>query len=115
MKMFERKVDMFLMEYRTEICHEKEKNWREKVIITEKAVIRNKNELKAANHSRKDEILAPTVKEMFDELKEEFESFKTFNKRLVEVAVEKEIELEAMKIKGELNDLKVVKNMLNYV
>ena len=103
MKMFERKVNMFLENYRAEMCHQKEKNWREKVTITEKAVTRNKNELRDANHSRKDEILAPTVKEMFDELKEELESLKKFNKKLVDSKNENIVEIESkvMKVKGE--------------
>ena len=35
-------------------------------------------------YPKKDEILAPTVKEMFNEIKEELENLKTFNKKLVD-------------------------------
>ena len=64
LKMFKRKVEKFLENYRADLSYHEERNWREKVIITEKAVIRNKNEIKAANQSRKDENLAPVVKEV---------------------------------------------------
>ena len=43
MKMFKRKVNMLLVNYRADMCFEKKKNWIEKVIITEKAVVRNKD------------------------------------------------------------------------
>ena len=37
------------------------------VLITEKAVMRNKKEPKVAKHARKDKILAPPVGEIFDD------------------------------------------------
>ena len=69
LKMFKRKVENFLENYRADLSYHEEKYWREKVIITEKAVVRNENELKAANHSIEDESLAPSVKEIFDAVK----------------------------------------------
>ena len=69
LNIFKLKVEKFLEDYRADLSYHEEKYWREKVIITEKAVTRNKNEIKAANHSRKDETLAPAVKEMFDAVK----------------------------------------------
>ena len=63
-------------------------------------------------HPKKDEILAPTVKEMFDEIKEELENLKTFNKKLVAVKneniAEKESKVKKVKVDEE-NDLKVDK------
>ena len=113
MKMFKRKVERFLKKFRAELSYDEEKNWREKVIITEKAVIRNRNELKAANHSRKGEILASTVKEMIDEIKEELESIKKFNKKLVH-AMDENIAGKVSKVMkakiDEVNDLKGYKN-----
>ena len=45
MKMFKRKVDMFLMNYRAELSYDEGENWKDKVVITEKAVKRHKNEI----------------------------------------------------------------------
>ena len=83
MKMFKRKVRKFLEKYKADLSYDEEKMWQDKVIITEKAVRSHKKKIKVAKHSRKDEIDAPTVKEMFDEIKEELESLKEFNKKLL--------------------------------
>ena len=66
MKLFKRKVERFLKNIRAELSYDEEKNWRGKVIITEKTVIRNKKETEAAKHANKDEILASPVREIFD-------------------------------------------------
>ena len=76
LKIFKKKVEKFLENYRTDLSYHEEKYWREKAIITEKAVVRNENILKTANYSREDESLAPSVKNMFDEIKEELEDLK---------------------------------------
>ena len=55
MKMFKRKVERFLKNFRADLSYNEEKNWREKVLITEKAVMRNKKKTNAAKHARKDE------------------------------------------------------------
>ena len=63
--------------------------------------------LKTSNKKLVDEVNDLKVeKTVFDEIKEELESLKTFNKKLFEVAVEKETELTAMKVKDKVNDLK---------
>ena len=71
---------MFLMNYRNELSLDEKENWKDKFVITERAVKRHKNEVKSKQHSkeneikvpshaRRDETLAPTVKEMFDVIK----------------------------------------------
>ena len=69
LKMFKKNVEKFLENYRTDLSYHDEKYWRTKVIITERAVgsQRQKKEMKVVEHLKKDEILAPTAKEMFDE------------------------------------------------
>ena len=77
LKKFKRKVDMFLVNYRAELSYDEGEHWKEKFVITERAVKRHKkevkskrhskeNEVKVPSHSRRDETLAPTVKEIFD-------------------------------------------------
>ena len=102
--MFKWKVEKFLENYRADLSYYEEMIWRVKVIITEKAVVRKRNELKAANLSRKDKKPAPVVKDMFDdakaqellienlpeppevsEIEEKLESLKKFNKKLLNV------------------------------
>ena len=63
---------MFLVNYRAELSYDEGQNWKDKVIITEKAVARPEGEveeLNATKDSREDKTLAPSVKEMFDTIK----------------------------------------------
>ena len=79
-----------------------------KEIVAEKESKVMKVKVNEVNDLKVDKIV-------FDEIKEEFESFKTFDKKLVEVAVEKGIELKAMKVEHELKDLKDNENMFNKI
>ena len=135
LKMLKRKVEKFLENYRTDLSYHEERNWREKVIITEKAVIRNKIEIKAANQSRKDENLAPLVEEVVDaakaqelvienlseplqvgEIEEKLKSVKKFKKKLLRAkkkgAAGKDSKPKISKVKANENkkDVKVNKN-----
>ena len=47
MRMFKWKVERLLRTYRAELSYDEDKKWRDKVIITEKAVARIRNERKA--------------------------------------------------------------------
>ena len=47
MRMFKWKVERYLRSFRAELSYDEEKKWREKVIITEKAVVKIRNERKA--------------------------------------------------------------------
>ena len=125
-------MQKFLRNFRPELSFDEEKYWREKVIITEKAVMRNGMETKATKHSRKDETLAPSVKEMFDaakaqellvenmpeppqedEIEEKLERLKKFNKKFTDKKNENyaKMESQVLKVKAdEMNDLKKDKN-----
>ena len=100
MKMFKRKVERFLKDFRAELSYVEDKNWRDMVLITEKAVMRNEKEPKVAKHARKDKILAPPVRKVFDavraqelvlenlpepplddEIEQKLERLKKFNKK----------------------------------
>ena len=59
MKIFKSKVEKFMKDYRTDLSYDEEKCWRDKVIITEKAVDRREKELKALKESSRDENVAP--------------------------------------------------------
>ena len=71
MKKFKSKVEMFLRSYEGDLSYVEEKHWRDKIVITEKAVVRRTKELKAAKESpsSKVENLAPSVQEIFDAVK----------------------------------------------
>ena len=71
MKIFKSKVEKFLKDYRTDLSYDDEKSWRDKVIITEKAVVRRANEIKALRKCSKceDKNTVPNVKELFDNVK----------------------------------------------
>ena len=71
MKIFKSKVEKFLKDYRTDLSYDDEKSWRDKVIITEKAVVRRANEIKALRKCSKceDNNTVPNVKELFDNVK----------------------------------------------
>ena len=77
-KIFKKKVEKYLENYRADLSYYEENYWRTKVLITEKAVggLRHKKEIKSTKHSKTDEILAPTVKNMFDKIKDELENLK---------------------------------------
>ena len=113
MKMFKRKVEKFLERYKADLSYGEEKKWKDKVIITEKAVRRHTEKIKATKHSKKDEILAPTVKKMFDELKVEHASIKTCDQKLIDANDEnitkKISEVMKVTIDQVLNDLKMDK------
>ena len=68
MKKLKSKVEKLLTKFKADLSFEEEKHWRDKIIITEKAVVRRSMELEAAIEScpQKKENLAPSVKEMFD-------------------------------------------------
>ena len=59
MKIFKSKVEKFMKDYRTDLSYDEEKCWRDKVIITEKAVDRREKELKALKEYSKDKNVAP--------------------------------------------------------
>ena len=42
MKKFKRKVEVLLRKYKADFSFEEEKHWRDKIVITEKAVVRKK-------------------------------------------------------------------------
>ena len=71
-----------MKDFRTDLSYDEEKCWRDKVIITEKAVDRREKELKALKESSRDENVAPPpnksmvgarecskCKELFDDVK----------------------------------------------
>ena len=125
LKTFKMKVEKFVRNYRAELSYDEEKFWKDKVIITEKAVVKKEKELKDAKYSRKDETLAPAVKEMFDAVKaqelmianlpeppktDEIESkldrLKKFNKKLIDDKSEASV-LEDSIVKDKMVDYKV--------
>ena len=56
MKIFNSKVEKFMKDYRTDLSYDEEKCWRDKVIITEKAVIRRIKELEALRDCSRNNI-----------------------------------------------------------
>ena len=57
-RMFKWKIERYLRTFRTELSYDEEKKWRDKVVITEKAVVRIRNERKATiNATRAQELL----------------------------------------------------------
>ena len=134
-KNFKRKVEEFSRNFRAELSYDEEKSWRDKIIITEKAVIKREKEMKAAKEcSRESEHLAPSVKEVFDaaraqeliienlpkppdidEIEEKLDRLKEFNKKLLDDknknAAKKEGKLEVAKIKTDtIQNVKEVRN-----
>ena len=94
------------------IVDAKEENVAEKVpkVITEKAVgnRKQKKKVKATKYPKKDEILDPTVKEMFDEIKDELKN----TKKIVDAKDGNIVEKESRGVKvivEKVNDLKVDK------
>ena len=58
MRMFKWKVERYLRTFRAELSYDEDKKWRDKVIITEKAVARIRNERKAmVDAARAQELL----------------------------------------------------------
>ena len=105
MKKFKSKVETFLRSFKGDLSYVEEKHWKDKIIITEKAVVRRSKELGAAKEScsKKVEVesLAPSVQEIFeaaraqetiaenlpeppqevDEIEKRLEKLKKFNKK----------------------------------
>ena len=44
MKLFKRKVDKYLINYRAELSYDKGENWKDKIIITKKAIAKREKE-----------------------------------------------------------------------
>ena len=131
MKKFRRKVDIFLGHFKADLSYVEQKHWRDKVIITEKAINRFKKESKLQKEycSRKEENVAPSVKELFDaaraqeilienlpvplevdEIEEKLERLKEFNKNLLEDKNETAAK-EDIKVKADrMENVKVDKN-----
>ena len=105
MKKFKRKVNIFLRKYEADLSYVEEKHWKDKIIITEKAVVKRGKEIKAAKEccSKECENLAPSVREIFDaaraqeivlenlpeppqfeDIEIRLERLKEFNKRLLD-------------------------------
>ena len=131
MKKFRRKVDIFLGHFKADLSYVEQKHWRDKVIITEKAINRFKKESKLQKEycSRKEENVAPSMKKLFDaaraqeilienlpvplevdEIEEKLERLKKFNKNLLEDKNETAAK-EDIKVKSDrMENVKVDKN-----
>lgn len=114
LRTFKHKVEQYLEKYRTSLSYYQEKTWRDKIVITEKAVKRQKQkfrtnyEVTAKQEDRKD-----AVKEMFDaarkqelvieslpdppqdDLEKRLSKLKKFNRRLLDDKKVKIAECEA--------------------
>ena len=118
MRMFKWKVERYLRTFRAELSYDEEKKWRDKVVITEKAVVRIRNERKATmNAVRAQELLIENIPDppKDDEVEETLRKWKRLNEENEsfddknEVAVEKEMELKAVKVKVKNDKIKDVK------
>ena len=83
MRIFKWKVESFIRNYSTEFCYGEEKYWRDKVVITEKAVARSRNERRATiNAARAQELLVENLPEppdtRDDKIEEKLERLKNF-------------------------------------
>ena len=123
MRMFKWKVEKYLRTFRAKLSYDEEKKWRKKVVITEKAVVKIRNERKATiNATRAQELLIENlpdppkddeVEETLRKLKRLDEENETFDDKN-EVVVEKEIELKATKVKivnDKITDVKADENV----
>ena len=106
MRMFKWKVERYLRSFRAELSYDEEKKWREKVIITEKAVVKIRNERKATIDAvRAQELLIENLPDPpeDDESEETLRKLKKLDEELVngknKVAVEKEMKVKATKVK----------------
>ena len=104
--MFKWKVERLLRTYRAELSYDEDKKWRDKVIITEKAVARIRNERKAMIDAAKaQELLIENLPDPpeDDEFEETLQKLKQLDEELMngknEVAVEKEMKLKATNVK----------------
>ena len=62
MRMFRWKVERYSRTFRAKLSYDEEKKWRDKVVITEKAVVRIRNERKATmNAVRAQELLIENI------------------------------------------------------
>ena len=118
MRMFKWKVERYSRTFRAKLSYDEEKKWRDKVVITEKAVVRIKNERKATmNAVRAQELLIENIPDppKDDEVEETLRKWKRLNEENEsfddknEVAVEKEMELKAVKVKVKNDKIKDVK------
>ena len=105
LRMFKWKVERLLRTYRAELSYDEDKKWRDKVIITEKAVARIRNERKAMIDAAKaQELLIENLPDPpeDDEFEETLQKLKQLDEELMngknEVAVEKEMKVKAMKV-----------------
>ena len=102
MRMFKWKVERYLRTFRAELSYDEDKKWRDKVIITEKAVVKIRNERKAmVDAARAQELLIENLPDPpeDDEIEETLRKLKKLDEELMNgknvVAVDKE-----MKVKG---------------
>ena len=116
MRKFKWKVERYLRTFRAELSYDEDKKWREKVIITEKAVVRIRNERRATKDAaRAQEVLIANLPDppKDDEVEETLRKLKRLDEELMngknEIAVEKEMKLEAtnVKIKTKADKLKM--------
>ena len=105
LRMFKWKVERLLRTYRAELSYDEDKKWRDKVIITEKAVARIRNERKAMIDAAKaQELLIENLPDPpeDDEFEETLQKLKQLDEELMngknEVAVEKEMKVKATKV-----------------
>ena len=105
LRMFKWKVERLLRTYRAELSYDEDKKWRDKVIITEKAVARIRNERKAMiDAARAQELLIENLPDPpeDDEFEETLQKLKQLDEELMngknEVAVEKEMKVKATKV-----------------
>ena len=110
MRMFKWKVERYLRTFRAKLSYDEEKKWRDKVVITEKAVVRIRNERKATmNAVRAQELLIENLPDPpeDDEVEETLRKWKRLNEENEtfddeeEVAVVKEMKREVTKVKDD--------------
>ena len=118
LRTFKHKVEQYLKKYRTSLSYYQEKIWRDKIVITEKAVkrygkdVKTHHEVPAGQKDNEDEF-NQAVKEMFDaarkqeivieslpdppqdDLQKRLSKLKKFNKRLLDDKKVKIVECEA--------------------
>ena len=68
MRAFKFKVEQYLKKYRRSLSYHQEKIWRDKIVITEKAICRSKKELenKFQAPAKEEDEMNPAVEEMID-------------------------------------------------
>ena len=119
MRMFQWKVEKYLRTFRTKLSYDEEKKWRDKVVITKKAVVRIRNERKATlNAVRAQELLIENLPDppKDDEVEETLRKLKKLNEENEtfddedEVAVVKEMKREVTEVKDDkMKDVKIGK------